>query len=54
MRFRLEPNRTSRTVFLLQSGDCVIVLARVREEPVQAALSGGWLRVATTACGLYL
>lgn len=40
-------------IFELRKGDCVIVLSKDHEVRVQKALSGGWLKVATTACGLF-
>jgi hypothetical protein len=53
VNFREESNNHSRPMFLLQKGDCVIVLATDRKIAVEHALSGGWLKVATTACGLF-
>ena len=53
VNFRERSNNHSRPMFLLGKGDCVIVLATDRKIPVEHALSGGWLKVATTACGLF-
>lgn len=53
VNFREDANSASRPLFLLQRGDCVVILGRTREQPVQSALSGGWLQVATTSCGLF-
>ena len=53
VNFREQSDNHSRPIFLLGKGDCVIVLARDRQIKVEHALSGGWLKVATTACGLF-
>jgi hypothetical protein len=53
VRFHEADDAKSPTMFLLRQGDCVIVVRRDREKSVQAARSGGWLTVATTACGLF-
>ena len=53
VRFRTEPTKASRVVFLLNRSDCAIVIGKVGAHPVEKAESGGWLRVATTACGLF-
>jgi hypothetical protein len=53
VRFRTEPTKASRVVFLLNPSDCAIVIGKVGPHPVEVAESGGWLRVATTACGLF-
>lgn len=51
--FRDEPTKKGRSRFHLQRGDCMIVVERVKAVPVIHASSGGWLRVATAACGLF-
>jgi hypothetical protein len=53
VNFRDQSNNHSRPIFLLKEGDCVIVLATDRKIAIEHALSGGWLKVATTACGLF-
>lgn len=53
VRFHVEPTKTSRVIFNLSRGDCAIVVGKARAVPVENAASGGWLRVATTACGLF-
>jgi hypothetical protein len=53
VNFREQPDNHSRPIFLLGKGDCVIVLTPDHRIDVQHALSGGWLNVATTACGLF-
>lgn len=40
-------------IFVLREGECVVVLSPIKERPPKQAKSGGWLRVATTACGLF-
>ena len=40
-------------IFVLRKADCVIVLHKDHEVTVQKAVSGGWLKVATSACGLF-
>jgi hypothetical protein len=51
--FREHSKTDSRPIFLLNKGDCVIVLKRDHAISVEHALSGGWLKVSTTACGLF-
>lgn len=53
VNFREGPSKLTRPIFIPKEGDCVIVLALDHEEQVKHALSGGWLKVATTACGLF-
>jgi hypothetical protein len=42
-------------IFLLKEGECAIVFRRLRklEDLTDPAHSGGWLKVGTTACGLF-
>lgn len=51
--FRDEATTKSRARFALQQGDCVIVLSIDNEAQTEEGISGGWLRVATVACGLF-
>jgi hypothetical protein len=54
VNFREHGRRDSRAIFRLRSGDCILVLEKVEEQKnLQNAQSGGWLKVATTACGLF-
>lgn len=57
VNFRELPRTdNSPIVFVLDAGDCVTVLAHDHEKfPLQDrdAVSGGWFKVATTACGLF-
>ncbi|TPK63573.1 hypothetical protein FJ546_12610 [Mesorhizobium sp. B2-4-19] len=56
-QFRETPSLTSRAMFELNKGDCVVVLGKDNEIKDSARLgeaaSGGWLYVATIACGLF-
>lgn len=56
-QFREMPSITGRQIFELNKGDCVVVLGKGEEikdpDRLRAAASGGWLYVATTACGLF-
>lgn len=40
-------------IFVLRRGECVVVLEPLVEKRPTYASSGGWLKVATTACGLF-
>lgn len=40
-------------IFVLRRGECVVVLERLVASTPTYASSGGWLKVATTACGLF-
>ncbi len=51
--FHESDHNDSPTIFRLRQGDCVVVVWRDRELHVEFARSGGWLLVATTACGLF-
>ncbi|QKD02720.1 hypothetical protein [Mesorhizobium loti] len=55
--FRETASPTGRQMFELNKGDCVVVLGKGDEvtdpERLKGAASGGWLYVATTACGLF-
>jgi hypothetical protein len=51
--FRVKSTTASRLQYELQQGDCVIVLSVDREEQVPEGITGGWLGVATAACGLF-
>ena len=53
INFREDKDSDARIIFVLDKGDCVIVLGA--DDPVESegARSGGWLKVATTACGLF-
>ncbi|NVP56055.1 hypothetical protein [Mycoplana rhizolycopersici] len=53
VHFRESPTTASRARFVLQRGDCVVVLKADKPFAVTDALSGGWVYVATTACGLF-
>lgn len=50
---REAATKTSAALFQINARDCVIILAKDHPTPVTTAMSGGWLRVATTACGLF-
>lgn len=56
VNFRDKPTAQdgSRTVFVLQTGECVVAI-REPMTPVEVTppKSGGWVRVATSACGLF-
>jgi hypothetical protein len=54
VNFHMRPSLKDPLMYILKGGECVIVL----EDPsnpvnVKNALSGGYLKVATTACGLF-
>ena len=40
-------------MFVLNRGECVVVLSRFLDSNPFQARSGGWLKVATTSCGLF-
>jgi hypothetical protein len=50
---REQASKDGPLIFVLRKADCVIVLHKDHEVPVTKAVSGGWLRVATSACGLF-
>jgi hypothetical protein len=52
-RLREGPSKQSPEIFELGARDCVIVLKKDHPINVQKAVSGGWLKVATSACGLF-
>lgn len=53
--FRVGASTDDRKMFVLNPGDCVIVLETVEDktDKLVDAKSGGWLEVATVACGLF-
>jgi hypothetical protein len=56
--FRESATKKSRAMFHLNANDCVIVISDPKNEYKEPfkdpkAISGGWLRVATTPCGLF-
>ncbi len=54
VNFRNGPTSDSPRSFVLINGDCVIVTETPSKKVnVQQAESGGWLRVATSPCGLF-
>mgnify|MGYP000241371680 CR=1 FL=1 len=53
VNFREEGTGSGRIIFVLSPRDCVVVLRANDPYPVTEARSGGWLKVATTACGLF-
>jgi hypothetical protein len=40
-------------IFVLRPGECVVVLSKLLETQPKHAASGGWIKVATTSCGLF-
>jgi hypothetical protein len=54
VHFHLKPGSGTPTMYTLREGECVIVLEKPRNEvKVKQALSGGYLYVATTTCGIF-
>ncbi len=54
VNFRSAPSLDSPRSFVLINGDCVIVTETPSKKvDVQHAESGGWLKVATSPCGLF-
>lgn len=54
VNFRNGPSSDSQRSFVLINGDCVIVTETPRKKvEVSKAESGGWLKVATSPCGLF-
>lgn len=54
VNFRNSPSSDSPRTFVLINGDCVIVTETPSKKvDVQHAESGGWLKVATSPCGLF-
>ena len=54
VNFRRGPSSDQPRSFVLINGDCVIVTEQPRNKvDVQEAASGGWLKVATSPCGLF-
>ena len=55
VRLRIKPNKEYPRVFELQKRDCVIVIEDPANEvhDLKDAVSGGWLHIATTACGIF-
>jgi hypothetical protein len=54
VNFHMGPFSTDASMYLLKGGECVIVLEEPKNKiSVEKALSGGYLKVATTACGLF-
>lgn len=54
VNFRNGPNLKAPRSFVLINGDCVIVTGSPNNEiEVKSAQSGGWLKVATSPCGLF-
>ena len=52
--FHLNPSRESPVMYTLGKGQCVIVIdAPKNKVKVKQALSGGYLHVATTSCGIF-
>ncbi|ESR27394.1 hypothetical protein [Lutibaculum baratangense] len=51
--FRDGPSASAPAIFILQRGECVTVLAKVWKSVSECSVSGGWLRVATSGCGLF-
>ncbi|NCQ98497.1 MAG: hypothetical protein GPJ11_03345 [Microcystis aeruginosa L211-101] len=52
--FHLKPGSSTPKMYTLREGECVIVLDKPRNEvKVKKALSGGYLYVATTSCGIF-
>ncbi|WP_155730436.1 hypothetical protein [Pseudoalteromonas luteoviolacea] len=52
--FRSGKGSNEPKTFVLVDGDCVIITSKPREEySVKNAKSGGWLKVATSPCGLF-
>lgn len=54
VRERYEAREESKPIiFRVLENDCVIVFETTPEISVKEAQSGGWLKVGTTACGLF-
>ena len=51
--FRIGPSRTERSIFVLEKPNCVVVFSKSKEIDVTDAITGGWLYVGTTSCGLF-
>ena len=52
--FHLQPGSDTPKMYTLRGGECVIVLDKPRNRvTVKKALSGGYLHVATTSCGIF-
>lgn len=52
--FRSGKGSSEPKTFVLVGGDCVIITSKPRDEySVKKAKSGGWLKVATSPCGLF-
>lgn len=48
-----RPDAHSAVIFVVHKGECVIVLGKDHEVAAGEGLSGGWLHVATAACGFF-
>jgi hypothetical protein len=48
-----DPQSKTLILFKVREGDCVIVFGKGSKVETRNAVSGGWLRVGTTACGLF-
>ena len=57
VNFRVDRNKDAEVLFTVQTGECVIVTAPPTHPLTQfkntGVISGGWLDVATSPCGLY-
>ena len=54
VNFRIGPSKKSAPMYVLKNGECVIVIEKPSHPiDVKDAVSGGWLEVATTSCGLF-
>ncbi|MCF7779375.1 hypothetical protein GLP59_17350 [Sulfitobacter sp. M220] len=51
--FRTGPSRSERSMFVLENPNCIIVFSRSTKIDVTDAVTGGWLYVGTTSCGLF-
>ncbi|MGN7612665.1 hypothetical protein ACQZV8_11335 [Magnetococcales bacterium HHB-1] len=57
VNFRQEAGKKSLKIFVMNPGSCVIVTSPPKHEHKdfkdENVISGGWLRVVTTACGIF-
>ncbi|TGD76073.1 hypothetical protein E4634_00545 [Mangrovimicrobium sediminis] len=50
---RALPNKDATKLYTLERGECVIVIGESTILKTQEAISGGWLSVATSNCGIF-
>ncbi len=52
-RMRAMPSKDAPKLYTLERGECVIVIGEATVIETQEAISGGWLNVATSNCGIF-